>query len=111
MTTHATRTVTDKDFEANILLDRGLMLVDFWAPWCNPCRQLSPILEEVAAEMGDDATIWKLNVDENPNMAARYQIRTIPTMLIFLDGELVETIDRRPKAQILEVLRKYVITE
>ncbi|AOZ73382.1 thioredoxin [Boudabousia tangfeifanii] len=107
-----TLTLTDRTFQADIRLDRGLMLVDFWAPWCGPCRQLGPILEEVAAEMGDKAKIWKLNVDENPTSPAKYGVRSIPAMLIFLDGELVETmVGVKTKSKIVETLNKYVLTD
>ncbi|OKL50570.1 thioredoxin [Boudabousia marimammalium] len=108
MSAHAPKELTDRQFQANVRLDRGLMLVDFWAPWCAPCRQLSPVLDEIAEEMGDDLVIWKLNVDENPVSPAKYGIRAIPTMLIFLDGELVDTMHSAPKSEILETLRKHL---
>ena len=70
----------------------GTVLVDFWAPWCGPCKQLPPILEMVKKEVGDSATISKVNVDENPSLASKFGVRSIPTILIFKNGELKETL-------------------
>jgi thioredoxin 1 len=71
-------------------LKSGVVLVDFWAPWCGPCKMQTPILEKVAAAVGDAATITKVNVDEAPEIAAKYGIRSIPTLILFKDGEIVE---------------------
>jgi len=66
----------------------GVVLIDFWAPWCGPCKMQTPILEKVAAEVGEKAVIAKVNVDENPELAAKYGIRSIPTLILLKDGEM-----------------------
>lgn len=86
-----TKPVNDANFEAEVLKASGLVLVDFWAEWCGPCRMLGPVLEEVAAEMGGKVTIVKMNVDESPNTPGQYGIRSIPTLILFKDGQMVET--------------------
>ena len=68
----------------------GVVLVDFWAPWCGPCKMMTPILEKVVASVGANAVISKVNVDEAPDLAARYGIRSIPTLILFKDGEVVQ---------------------
>lgn len=82
--------VTDSNFQEEVLDHKGLVLVDFWAPWCGPCRMLGPIIEEVAEEV-KDTKVCKMNVDENREFPMRYGIMSIPTVMLFKDGEIVET--------------------
>ena len=83
---------TDANFESAVLGSRQPVLVDFWAEWCGPCRLLTPTIEELASELGESAKVGKLNVDENPETAAKYRISSIPSVLVFRDGELAETL-------------------
>ena len=83
---------TDADFESEVLGSDQPVLVDFWAEWCGPCRLLTPTIEELASELGESAKVGKLNVDENSETAAKYRISSIPSVLVFRDGELVETL-------------------
>jgi thioredoxin 1 len=97
--------LTDSNFEAEIA--SGLVLVDFWAPWCAPCRMLGPIIEEVSEEV-EGLTVGKLNVDENPQTAQKFQVMSIPTVILFKDGEAVETmIGLRPKESYIEVIESH----
>ena len=98
----ATITVTDATFDAEVLKSDKPVLVDFWATWCGPCRQVAPILEEIAAEHSDKLTIAKLDVDNNQQTAAAYNVISIPTLNVYQNGELVKTITgARPKAALL----------
>ncbi len=100
MTTNAEPiTVTDASFADDVEGAEGLTLVDFWAEWCGPCRFVGPILEELAVEYADRIKVGKLDVDANPHTAQRYNIRSIPSILFFKDGELVDAvIGALPKA-------------
>jgi len=80
--------VSDSSFEADVLKATEPVVVDFWAEWCGPCRMIGPALEEIAGVMGDKVKIVKLNVDENPNTAAKYGIMSIPTLMLFKNGEI-----------------------
>ena len=96
--------VTDSNFQAEVLESETAILVDFWAPWCGPCRMVGPVLEEIAAER-DDLKIVKLNVDDNQQTAATYQVLSIPTMILFRNGaEAKKIIGAFPKKKILEQL-------
>src|SRR5690606_1085068 len=88
---------------------KGLVLADFWATWCGPCRMIAPVLEEIDAEMGDKAKIVKLDVDENQETAAEYGVMSIPTLILFKDGEIVDkVIGYRPKEALTEMINKHL---
>ena len=95
--------VSDKSFQADVLQSKEPVLVDFWAEWCGPCRTVAPVLEEVAGELKGRLKIVKLNVDENPETAAKYGIQSIPTLMIFKNGEMASRqIGAAPKAKIVQ---------
>jgi putative thioredoxin len=105
------RAVTEQDFDTTVLTASKTrpVLVDFWAPWCGPCRMLSPILEQLAGELGEQVAIVKLNTDEQPALAQAFQIRSIPAVKLFHHGEVVaEFVGVRPAARIRELLAPYL---
>jgi thioredoxin 1 len=102
-------TFTETDFQHQVVDQSLPILVDFWAPWCGPCRLLAPVLDEIAADFEGRIIVGKVNVDEQPQLAARYGIRSIPTLLIFKDGQVVDqTVGGVPKHILEEKLRAVV---
>ncbi len=107
--TDATVTATDDTFDEVVLKSDKPVLVDFWAAWCGPCRQIAPSLEAIAAENTEKLTVVKLNIDENPGVAAKYGIMSIPTMNVYRGGEVVKTIvGAKPKAAIERDLADFI---
>ncbi|HYM31414.1 MAG TPA: thioredoxin TrxA [Candidatus Cybelea sp.] len=100
-----TTKVTDASFESDVLKSKGPVLVDFWAEWCGPCKQIAPSLEQIAGEMTGKVTVAKINIDENPATPTRYGVRGIPTLILFKDGQVAATkVGALPKGKIVEWL-------
>jgi thioredoxin 1 len=105
----ATKKLTDDSFATEVLQAKGPVLVDFWAEWCGPCRMIGPALEELSEELGDAITIAKINIDEHPEAPARYGVRSIPTMILFKDGEPTATqVGAAPKSQLKQFIEQAV---
>lgn len=101
--------LTDDNFQEEVLDYSGVTLVDFWAPWCGPCRMVAPFIEQIAEEYQGKAKVGKLNTDENPKISGKFNILSIPTMLIFKNGKTVDQINGAlPKKRIAAVLDKWV---
>ena len=95
--------VSDQSFEADVLGSSEPVLVDYWAEWCGPCKQIAPALEEIASEMDGRVSIAKLNIDENPQTPTKYGVRGIPTLMLFKDGQVAATkVGALPKSKLVE---------
>jgi thioredoxin 1 len=107
MASEKVKTFTDNNFDDET--SKGVVLVDFWAEWCGPCRRLAPTVDALASEFDGRATVAKLNVDENPNVPGRYAVRGIPTLLLFKEGQLAETIvGLRAKEDIAKMIERHL---
>lgn len=101
--------VTDESFEKDVLASEIPVLVDFWAPWCGPCRMVAPVVEEISQQYDGKVTVVKINTDENPGVASKYGIRSIPTLMIFKGGDKVDmVVGAVPKTTLANTLEKYL---
>ncbi len=104
MSDHIVHT-SDSDFEADVLQSERPVLIDFWAEWCGPCKMIAPLLDEMALEYADRMAVMKLNIDENPNVAQKFGIRSIPTLMLFKDGNVhAQKLGAMSKSQLTEFL-------
>ncbi len=107
MSSEHVKEATDQNFESDVLGSDKPVLVDFWAVWCGPCRALAPVVEELAGEKTDSLKVFKLNVDENPQVPAKYGVRSIPTVILFKDGQVVDqVVGAVPKSDLENLVSK-----
>jgi thioredoxin 1 len=101
--------VTDSSFQQEVLDSKVPVLVDFWAPWCGPCRMVAPVVDEISQQYEGQIKVVKVNTDENPNVASKYGIRSIPTLMIFKEGQKVDmVVGAVPKSTLASTLEKYL---
>lgn len=103
----STLTITKDNFQKEVLEAQGPVLIDFWAPWCGPCRMVSPIVDEISTEVGASAKVGKVNVDDQPELAQQFGVMSIPTLVVMKDGKVFTTaVGARSKEFILDMLKK-----
>jgi thioredoxin 1 len=101
------KTITDSNFESEVLKSTQPVLIDFWATWCGPCRAIAPLVEQLAGEYAGKVKVAKVNIDENPKTPTQYDVRSIPTLLVFKDGKVVgQIVGAVPKPKIEELIKK-----
>ncbi|WP_116963114.1 thioredoxin [Fastidiosibacter lacustris] len=101
--------ITDHQFDAEVINSERPVLVDFWAPWCGPCKMIAPVLDQIAEHYGDKLKVVKINVDDNQEVPAKFGVRGIPTLMVFKDGENVETkVGAVQKSQLIQILDKHI---
>lgn len=101
--------IKDSDFEQEVIKNSNVSVVDFWAAWCGPCKMLSPVIDEVSEELSGKANFFKVNVDENPIISNTFRIASIPTVMVFKDGKVVDTmVGFRPKQQVKSLIEKHL---